>query len=171
MFLGPQFSATTAGSKIKTKVSGFHLGYCDSHYRVVGRTGIIWYKNQRRKMAQIRNVQIFKSERSNSSYWLFVDEVSAWIRNCIKVRWASWFEINYYKSVNFLITFIYEKDLLKTYERNHLSIFLESFKGRVQCFSIQVGMNKRFFLNPEKQIRTDPSCRLREKRTQIPKKW
>jgi len=37
-------------------------------------------------------------------------------------------------------------------------------KGRVHCFSLQVVMNKRFLLNPEKKFRADPSSRFREKR-------
>jgi len=39
------------------------------------------------------------------------------------------------------------------------------FKGRVQCFSMQVLMNKCFLQTPEKQFGTDPSFRFREKRT------
>jgi len=38
-------------------------------------------------------------------------------------------------------------------------------KARVHCFSMQVVMNKRFFLNPEKKFGANPSCRFREKRT------
>jgi len=33
-------------------------------------------------------------------------------------------------------------------------------KGRVQCFSMQIVLNKCFVLNPKK-IGADPSCRLR----------
>jgi len=42
---------------------------------------------------------------------------------------------------------------------------IKSFKGRVQCFSMQVVINKCFLPNPEKKIGTDPSCCFREKRT------
>jgi len=41
-------------------------------------------------------------------------------------------------------------------------------KGRLQCFSMQVVMNKCFLLNPEKKVGADPSCRFREK-TLIPR--
>jgi len=37
-------------------------------------------------------------------------------------------------------------------------------KGRVQCFSMQVVMNKCFLLNP-KIFGADPSCPFRENRT------
>jgi len=37
-------------------------------------------------------------------------------------------------------------------------------KGRVQCFSMQVVMNKYFLLNPDKNFGADPFCRFREKR-------
>jgi len=42
------------------------------------------------------------------------------------------------------------------------------FKGRVHCFSMQVVMNKCFLLNSEKKFGTDPSCRFREKRKNLP---
>jgi len=35
------------------------------------------------------------------------------------------------------------------------------FKDRLQCFSMQVVMNKCFLLNPEKNC-VDPSCHFRE---------
>jgi len=38
------------------------------------------------------------------------------------------------------------------------------FKGQVQCFSMQVVVNKCFLLNPEKKLGADPSWRFREKR-------
>jgi len=42
--------------------------------------------------------------------------------------------------------------------------YASSLKGRVQCFSMQVVINKCFLLNPEKKFGTYPSCRYREKR-------
>jgi len=41
------------------------------------------------------------------------------------------------------------------------------FKGRVQCFSMQVVMNKSFLLSPEKIFGAGPSCRFREKRKKL----
>jgi len=41
-------------------------------------------------------------------------------------------------------------------------------KSRVQCFSVQVLINKCFLLNPEKKIGADPSCRFRKKRQKAP---
>jgi len=41
----------------------------------------------------------------------------------------------------------------------------ELLKGQVHCFSMQVVMNKRFLLIPEKKFGTNPPCRFREKRT------
>jgi len=41
-----------------------------------------------------------------------------------------------------------------------------NLKGRVHCFSMQVGINKCFLLNPEKKFGADPSCRFRKKKTQ-----
>jgi len=35
-----------------------------------------------------------------------------------------------------------------------------SFKGRVDCFSMQVVINKCFLLNPEKKFGADLSCHL-----------
>jgi len=40
----------------------------------------------------------------------------------------------------------------------------QSFKGRVQCFSMQVVINNYLLLNPEKKLVQKPSCRFREKR-------
>jgi len=39
-----------------------------------------------------------------------------------------------------------------------------SLKGQVQCFSMQIVMNKCFFLNPEQKNGANPSCRFHEKR-------
>jgi len=39
-----------------------------------------------------------------------------------------------------------------------------SFKGPVQCFSMQVVLNKYFLLNPEKNFGPDPTYRFRGKR-------
>jgi len=45
-----------------------------------------------------------------------------------------------------------------------ISIILKNdtryFKGRVQCFSMQVVINKCFLLNFEKIFSTDPFCRF-----------
>jgi len=38
--------------------------------------------------------------------------------------------------------------------------FFKKFKGWVPCFSMQVVMNKCFFLNPEKTFFADMSCRF-----------
>jgi len=36
-------------------------------------------------------------------------------------------------------------------------------KGCVQCFSMQVALNKCFLQNPVKKVVAGPSCRFREK--------
>jgi len=41
----------------------------------------------------------------------------------------------------------------------------------LDCFSMQVVMNKCFLLNPEKKFGADPSCRFQEKRTFNSGKW
>jgi len=49
-----------------------------------------------------------------------------------------------------------------------------SVKGRVHCFSMQVGVDKCFLLNPEKNFGVDPFCRFwekRKKRTFNSEKW
>jgi len=42
--------------------------------------------------------------------------------------------------------------------------FIEAYKGPLQCFSMEVVVNKWFLLNREKKFGADSSCRLREKR-------
>jgi len=53
---------------------------------------------------------------------------------------------------------------VKFHKFNYNDLF--NIKGPIQCFSMQVIMNKCFLLNPDKKFGADPSCR-----TPIPKKW
>jgi len=57
----------------------------------------------------------------------------------------------------------------------NLTANLPAFKGRMQCFSIQVVMKKCLLLNPEKKFLVQIySCRFREKRKSAPfnsEKW
>jgi len=39
-----------------------------------------------------------------------------------------------------------------------------NLKGRVQCFSMQVVINKCFLLNTKKKFDANPTCRFRQKR-------
>jgi len=47
---------------------------------------------------------------------------------------------------------------------NHVEA-LSNIQDLVHCFSMQIVMNKRFLLNPEKKCGANPSFRFRDKRT------
>jgi len=44
---------------------------------------------------------------------------------------------------------------------------LQSLKGPVHCFSMQIVMNKCFLLNPENKFGADPSYRFLEKHKKL----
>jgi len=46
----------------------------------------------------------------------------------------------------------------------HGQNYMQGFKGRVHCFSMQVVMNKCILLNSKKKFGADLSCRFWEKR-------